>query len=754
MSKAATLIAGSLSPLLAALAAAPAVAQDAPQTEAQDVASISEVIVTARRREEKLQDVPAAVTAVSAEGLADIGVATLEDLTSVAPNIKVNAGRGTNSTINAYIRGVGQNDPLWGFEPGVGIYIDDAYVARPQGALLDVYDIERIEVLRGPQGTLYGKNTLAGAIKYVTKDIVGPSTWNVTLAAGNYQQIDLKAGGSWALSDRAYLGASVARLTRDGYGEVAASPAAQQFNRIGEDVSDKDVLAARVKLALLFGEEGRLDLAGDMVRDRSNARGSQRLNDGFGGRLADRFDVRSDLPVDQEKFDIGGVSATYTQPLTGAWDLKVVAARREGEGEQFIDFDTLNVNLFNVPAQYEDRQTSGELQLNYDADGRFKAVSGFYYFDGEACGSFDAVLASAATSLTAGCVDTQSISIYGDGTYALTERLNLNAGVRWNEDDKEATVLVLQYLGALQGGQTLFDPRNPPAGIAFLRTDSDYTSQRTFSDVSPRLGVDFEINDDVMVYASYAQGFKSGGFDMRGNARVFPGTRDGYDSETVTNYEVGVKSTWADGRLRLNLTGFWADYEDVQITTQQLVLVGTTPTNATAVLNAGQQENKGVELEMLWAPVDGLNIATNLGYLDAEITEFLTSGGMSPTPVNVASLHEPINAPELTAYVGAGYRWPLAGGEAFARLGYQYRDDTKVANTTVSVTDQKAYEIWDATLAYEAGSWRFAVDADNILDEEYLTSGYDFGAALGGASQLGFYGPPRTYTASVTYRFD
>ncbi len=133
--------------------------------------SIENVVVTARRREESLQDVPVAISALTADQLQTQNVRTLEDMTAFAPNIKVNAGRATSSTINAYIRGVGQNDPLWGFEPGVGIYIDDVYVARPQGALLDVYDVERIEVLRGPQGTLYGKNTIAGAIKYVTRDI-------------------------------------------------------------------------------------------------------------------------------------------------------------------------------------------------------------------------------------------------------------------------------------------------------------------------------------------------------------------------------------------------------------------------------------------------------------------------------------------------------------------------------------------------------------------------------------------------------
>ena len=166
---------------------------------------------------------PAAVSAFSADQLRELAVTNLEDINSLAPNIKVNPGRATSNTINAYIRGIGQNDPLWGFEPGVGIYIDDVYVARPQGALLDVYDVQRIEILRGPQGTLYGKNTLAGAIKYVTRDIVGEPAFNATVAGGSYGQMDLKLGGSTPIGEHVYVGASVAKLTRDGFeGDILA----------------------------------------------------------------------------------------------------------------------------------------------------------------------------------------------------------------------------------------------------------------------------------------------------------------------------------------------------------------------------------------------------------------------------------------------------------------------------------------------------------------------------------------------------
>jgi iron complex outermembrane recepter protein len=746
---------------IAALVALVSGSASAQQTAAGTAQSVGpeEIIVTARRREESLQEVPISVTALSAAQLETLNVRTLEDITALAPNIKVNAGRATSSTINAYIRGVGQNDPLWGFEPGVGIYLDDVFIARPQGALLDVYDVERVEVLRGPQGTLYGKNTIAGAIKYVTRDIVGDPSLTAALTAGSFKQLDAKLGGSMpVIQDRLYVGAAVAYLSRDGYGELADDGAPRLYNRVGQEVSDKDVLAARANATVVWGEDSKLKILVDTIQENSNAAGGKRLNNFLQPALDDRYDQRTDMPVDQDRFIAKGASATYTQSLSDALGLKIVGAYREGDGRQFIDFDELNANLFQVPAIYQDDQTSGEVQVSYDSD-LLKGVAGVYYFTGEACGAFDASLGALnLTSLTKGCVDTDSIAAYFDTTWSVTDRLNINAGARWNEDDKEASVFVAQYLGRLAGNATLFDQNNVPPGFTRLSVQSNYTNSRKFSDVSPRLGADFQVTDDVMAYVSYSQGFKSGGFDMRGNETAFPGTRNGYDSETANNYEVGVKSTLFDGRLLLNGAIFYTPYEDVQVTTQQFQVVNGLPTNVTAVLNAGKQLNQGAELEALWRPVDALSLTFNVGYLDAEFEEFLTSCGPGCLS-DISALNKPINAPDWTLFVGGQYVLELPSGALTTHLGYQYRGATKVANPTASITDQDAYDVVDLGVAYttESKAWRFALDCRNLFDEEYRVAGYDFGGpgvgATGGLSQIGFYGPPRVVSLTATFQY-
>jgi iron complex outermembrane recepter protein len=743
------------------ISSAPVLAADEPQA----AAGIEQVVVTARRREESLQDVPVAISALTADQLQTQYVRTLEDMTAFAPNIKINAGRATSSTINAYIRGFGQNDPLWGFEPAVGVYLDDVYIARPQGALLDVYDVDRIEVLRGPQGTLYGKNTIAGAIKYVTRDISNSEdpAFNVTATGGSYNQRDIKVSGSIPIvAEHVYVGAAAAWLQRDGYGELVDDGAPRLYNHVGQDVSDKDVFAARANVTFVWGESSKLKLLGDLIQDDSNAAGGQRLNDFIQPALDDRYDQRTDMPVDQDQFEAKGVAATFTQGLGEALSLKVVGAYREGEGNQFIDFDELNGNYFQVPAEYSDDQTSGELQLTYQGE-RIKGVAGVYYFDGTAAGAFDASLGALnLTSLTKGTVDTESLAAYADVTWAATDRMNLSAGARWNEDEKTATVFVQQYLGRLPADQTLFDQNNVPAGFVPLGLpQSNYTESRTFSDVSPRVSVDYKLSDGVLAYASYSQGFKSGGFDMRGNERANPATRDGFDPELAESYEIGIKSLLLDDTLQLNLTAFYMPIEDVQLTTQQFQLVNNVPTNVTAVLNAGEQLNQGVELETMWRPIEPLTFVLNVGYLEAEFEDFLV-GCTPPQPncsVDVSALNTPINAPEWTTFFGATYEWSLGAGDISAHAGYQYRSETKVANPTVSVTDQPAYDILDLGVAYTtpSGAWRFSLEGKNILDEEYRVAGYDFGnpgvGATGGLSQIGFYGPPRTVAVTATFKY-
>jgi len=567
--------------------------------------------------------------------------------------------------------------------------------------------------------------------------------------------------GSIPVTQNFFLGAAVAYLQRDGYGELVDDGAPRLYNSVGQDVSDKDILAARANATFLIGDDGRLRLLADTIQDNSNAAGGQRLNNFIQPALDDRYDQRTDMPVDRDRFIAKGVAATYTQGLGDTLDLKIVGAYREGDGRQFIDFDELNANLFQVPAEYSDDQTSGEVQLTYTSD-LLKLVGGVYYFTGTASGAFDASLGALnLTSLTKGSVDTDSIAVYADSTWSLTDRLNLNVGARWNEDDKEATVFVAQYLGRLPANATLFDQNNVPPGFTLLAVQSNYTNDRSFSNVSPRLGVDFKLTDDVLAYVSYSEGFKSGGFDMRGNAAANPATRDGYDSETADNYEAGIKSTLFDGTLQLNATVFYTPYEDVQLTTAQFQIVNGNPTNVTAVLNAGKQLNQGAELEAVWRPVQALTLALNVGYLDAKYEDFLI-GCTPPQPnctVDASAFNEPINSPEWTTFLGATYEWSLGGGDLTAHAGYQYRSDTKVGYTTPSITDQPAYDILDVGFAYTTAgqAWRFALEGKNVLDEEYRVAGYDFGnpgvGATGGLSQIGFYGPPRTVAITATYKY-
>jgi iron complex outermembrane recepter protein len=768
-------------------AATGAVAQEATTAAGADTGALSEVVVTARRYTEDLQSVPIAVTAINASTIETQNVTNLADLNSFVPNFKVSADRATSSTINVYIRGVGQSDPLWGFEPGVGVYIDDVYLARPQSALLDVLDVQRLEVLRGPQGTLYGKNTIAGAIKYVTRDIDGPATLTASVTGGNYGEIDGKLIFSTPLiDDHLYFGFSVAELHRDGYGEVVAQEgtAPSPYNRIGQDVSNKDVFVGRANLTVKWGESSKLKLTAYDILDDSNASGGQRLNNYLAPQLGDPFDTRTDMPVDRDYFHRQGVAATYTQSLTDQLALKVVGAYIDGHAQQFIDFEELNANLFQVPGEYHDQQSSGEAQLTFTND-RVKAVGGLFYMDSTACGTYNASIGTLTllgaplyvTELVNGCVLTKSSAVYGDTAWKLTDRLNLDVGVRWNEDKKTADVYQADYESIaptqLLPDQQFFNPNEvPPGFIAKPGVVTDYTNTRAFVNITPRLGFDYHFTDHVMGYVSYSRGFKSGGFDMRGNAAVYPETKNGYDSETADNYELGVKSTLLDDTLLLNVTLFYDPYRNAQIGVQQFVDYQGTPTNLTAVLKAGRQINQGVELESVWRPLRPLTLSLNVGYLDSYYKDYLIpcsvftlapgcTAGVSS--VNVADENRPINAPNWTISENNVYTWDVSWGSILARLGFDWRSFIKVANTTPSVTDQPKYGLLNAGLAFETTdkSWRFSIDGKNLTDKYYRVAGYDFGnppigpsnSFIGGVSQIGFYGPPRTVTATISHHF-
>src|ERR1700693_3484009 len=755
------------------LQAAPARAEIPPSAAQAD--GLAEIVVTARRRAENLQDVPVAVTAISAGMLQQQAVTSLGDLNSFVPNFKISADRATSSTINVYIRGVGQSDPLWGFEPGVGVYIDDVYLARPQGALLDVLDVDRLEVLSGPQGTLYGKNTIAGAIKYVTRDIAGPATLTASATGGNYCEHNFKLSGSLPLiADHVYFGLSLGDLQHGGYGEIVAQPGVppSPYNSIGQSISNTTLLVGRANLTFTWGESSKLRLVADDILDNSNASGGQRLNNYLVPQLTDPYDMYDDMPVNKDFFHRSGYSATYTQSLTSQLDLKLVGAYYEGHGQQFINFAELDENLFEVPAGYHDQQASYEGQLTFTNE-LVKAVGGVFYMDSTSCGNYNASLGVLVpvydiylTSIVKGCVLTKSTAVYGDTAWKLTDRLNFDAGLRWNQDQKTANVYQAQYASLapnqLYPNEQFFDPAAPPAGFFLFPAPAagiltDYNNRRSFVNCSPRVGLDFHLTDHLMTYVTYSKGFKSGGFDMRGNASVYPQTTNGYNSETANNYEAGFKSMLLDDTLLLNMAVFYDPYTDAQVGVQQFVVAGGVPQNVTAVLNAGKQINKGAELQSVWRATRALTIGVNTGYLDSYYEDYLigctalTPGcTTSAPPINVADANRPINAPTWTASGNASYDWELPFGSMLARAGYDWRSFTKVANTTASVTDQPGYGLICAGLAFTTTNkaWRVSFDGKNLANKYYRVAGYDFGNppisagnAIGGVSQIGFHGP-------------
>ncbi|MBU1437163.1 MAG: TonB-dependent receptor, partial [Gammaproteobacteria bacterium] len=519
----------------------PAAAQQQPAAADKETAGLEVIQVTARRTAENLQTVPVAVTSIGAEDLKQKGIENITSVQQYSPNTTLQVSRGTNSTLTAYIRGIGQQDPLWGFEPGVGIYIDDVYMARPQGAALDIYDVERIEVLRGPQGTLYGRNTIGGAVKYVTKALSGDNEFAVRGTVGSYGQKDVKLSGQTAITDKLFIGAAGAVYNRDGFGT---------YLNTGAENYDKDIVTGRINLQYQAMDNLRFAFAADKTQDDSNSKGGHRLTPSLLTKEAPPasvFDSNTSMPEDNS-VETSGQSLTMTWDVNADWTIKAVSARREGVTDTNIDFDGTRLPSLDVPAFYEDEQTSHELQFLYNSD-KLKFASGIYSFSGEACGAFGTVIVAGAgvTVENGGCVDTDSIAAYAQGSYQYDDQWSFTLGGRYTKDDKDANVFRYMYLGYKL-------PR--VSGGTILQVQTDFENSASFNHFSPRIGFEYQSTDSVMYYGSYTDGFKSGGFDMRAVKSLNPSADQPYQPETVDTFELGVKSEWFERRLRLNAAVF------------------------------------------------------------------------------------------------------------------------------------------------------------------------------------------------------
>ncbi len=721
---------------LTSLAALPALAQQAPAQETASESILGEIVVTARRRAESLQDVPVSISAFTAEQLENAGTQDITSLTKTTPNLTMQVARGSNSTLIAFIRGVGQQDPLWGFEPGVGLYVDDVYVARPQGAVLDIFDIERIEVLRGPQGTLYGRNTIGGAVKYVTKRIDDEPHMKAKVQVGSYKQTDLILSGSAPVTENVGVSGAVALYRRDGFGKNLTT---------GQEHYDKDVSAGRLSVEFKPNEDLFIRVAADKTVDDSNPRHGYRLFATPTVPVLDSvYDTRAGL-TGKQKVKNEGVSGTIEYNVNDSVTVKSITAYRDGRSDTVIDFDNLPAKILDIPAYYEDDQFSEELQLVYEGD-RLKGVAGLYYMDAHAEGAFDTILALAnLTTLTSGSVDTKSYAAFADFTYELTDQVKASVGARYTSDKKTGTVYRVNYAGLtspLFGGAA----RNP----TLIR--SNYTNQRTFDEFTPRVSLTYEPTRDFTLYASYGRGFKSGGFDMRGDVISTPDTANGYDPELVDTYEVGSKSRFLDGRATLNLAAFYSDYKGQQVTTQ--VPSGTTVVSF--VDNVGSSTIKGLEAEGLLAVTDELTANFAIGYIDAEFNKFLRYNLTSKVYDNIANTAVFQNTPKWTANFGLTYAHDMGDAGTLTLTGNAaHRSAFSLFEFPNPLLDQDGYTLYDLSAVWTAASdnWSVGLHGKNLGNKKYRVGGYNFPGALFGDSIIGYYGAPRTVTATVEYRF-
>jgi len=748
--------------------AEPAVAQGNDADNAMD-----EIIVTtARRREESLMDVPLSISVIGGVDLERVGAVDIIEIAKQSPNVTLEVSRGTNTTLTAFIRGVGQQDPVAGFEAGVGLYVDDIYFNRPHAAVLDLYEVERIEVLRGPQGTLYGRNTIGGAIKYVTKRIEDDPMVRVRGSVGSYGQLDALVTASGALTDNFRLGGTVAQFTRDGYGDNLT---------LGTEQYDKDILGFRATAEWDVTDSLFLRLSGDHTEDSSSPKFGHRLMPAaVSGNpiLADVFDTEGGLNNPQQDVEMSGVSFLAEYEANDSWTFKGIVANREDSTWSPIDFDSLPAADLDVPVNYENEQFSVELQALFTGD-RLSGVLGYYFLDANAFNDFDVILAQVGPLInlpglnanTFGDVDTETWSVFADFSYDLNDEWSLSLGGRYTSDERSSRVLRRTYWcppAGVPGNDPNCDGFSPTFGgtAVVLATTSDFDGSDEWTEFTPRASITWAPSDEHTLYFSYAEGFKGGSFDPRGQTSAAPDLDgDGTVSdeeifefmrflpETVTSYELGWRANTFDGRLMSSVAVFFADYEDVQVPGS--IGVDTTgdgieDTFTGITTNAGAAEIPGFEFEGSFRANDNWSFRWALGWLDAEYTEFVSATGEDVSDQVVFQ-----NTPEWTASGGVTFETPLAAGTLFVIPSFAYRDDASQFEFPNALLDQESFTLLDLSIVWEDddGHWRVGVHGKNLTDEEYKVAGYNFPTLGLEGNVTAFYGPPQTVTATVEYMF-
>lgn len=733
--------------LSAAIYASPALAQtEAPPATQSD--GIEDIVVTAQRRETNLQDTPISVTALTARSIEAQGVRSINDLAATVPNLTATTGPQGSSDANFFVRGVGQFDVIVTNDPGVGVYVDGVYLGRTVGAMLDSSDIARVEVLRGPQGTLFGRNTLGGAVS-VTSKAPELGQFGATLrgTGGSRNRVEFDGSINAPLGDNAALRLSGFTRDQDGFARRAADGAL--FGKI-------DRIGGRAQLLFQPTDALSITLAADYALDRSNPAPAVNLAiapapffpaDAGADRSPDFYTVfaSNDPEARNRTYGFSGTIAYDFGDVT----VKSITAYRNLDGFSTSDPDGTGYRLYDQDVTTRQDQISQELQLSGTGfGGALDYLVGGYFFTERADQTLALCFApitpvptarfNACNTWTQGNDQTtNSYALFGQATYSFTEQFSLTFGGRYTWEDK--SILSNQFFDFRPRG-TAFNPMpgSPPPGLFIVAPIvTNLADSVSFQRFTPKVGVEFKASDDVLVYASYAQGFRSGGFNGR---LIAPQPNvPTYAPDTNESFELGVKTDL--GRmLRVNASLFYSKYRGIQQTISD-------PAVQFRVANAGDAELYGFELEVAAAPVTGMNITAGIGY---------TSSSFQNVPAAVG----PINgnrlpfSPEWTVAVGADYAIPVANRVKLTpRIDYRYQSRTFFSPFNLPFEQQAPYGLLSARLTLATVDDRFslAVYGENLTDEQYFTFGQNALAAQGVA--YSYIGRPREFGVTAGVKF-
>ena len=682
--------------------------------------TLETITVTAQKREQSIQNVPISVSAFYNEDMKNMQIDDIGDLQSAVPNLTLHQGDAQNAVV--YIRGVGQIDSLAFADPGVGIYLDDVYLGRAQGAFLEVFDVERIEVLRGPQGTLYGRNTMGGAVKYVTAKPEADLKVDFEAGFGSYNEQNIKGAISGAVSENLLANFTMAYAARDDYSD-------NTFD--GKDDGGKKLTAWRSSWFYDASSDLTLEFAVDSSENNPDHSLTPVIKQS--GKSVDPRKVTANFN-NLNKLITEGASLTATWEVNSDVTLKSISSYRSMDYDTHLDLDATAQDKFGIFVFEEQDQFSQELQLNYSTDSS-AMVAGLYYFnenDLTESGVFGPVINFISNSEND--QKNTSYAIYANLDYFYSQQLTLTAGLRYTKEEKEFSRLQQMYTSPLTS--------LPVLGEGDL-TLTDLTVEDDWSSVSPKVGINYQLDSNIMLYGTISRGFKSGGFNGRSNN---PHEAQAYNPETMWAYETGMKSDLMDDLLRFNVAIFRNDYDDLQLSSFTADDQGAFSALFT---NAGRAVINGLELELTAMVSDDLTLRANAGLMDAQYKEYFGPGGK-----DIASERELVNTPKTTAQVSVQYSYETEDWGYFTFFAdASYRSKTYPTVSSSEVLAQAGRTLFNANVSYYTPDeeWNINLGIKNITDKEYVSHGFDLSAS--GLSQLAYYGAPRTLSLTAQYSF-